>query len=118
MPPIRAPCYFGVDMKVRKDLVAADRTEEEVSAVIGADSVHYLSISGLVEALNIKAESLCLGCLTGATRSRSRRNVTATRSRSRSSRVWPARSFCPGAGSSFSSGRLPPAPWRFRSRRT
>lgn len=64
-PPIRAPCYFGVDMKVRKDLVAADRTEEEVSAVIGADSVHYLSIPGLVEALNIKAENLCLGCLTG-----------------------------------------------------
>jgi amidophosphoribosyltransferase len=64
-PPIRAPCYFGIDMKERKELVAANRTQEEVAQVVGADSVHYLSIPGLVEALGIKAENLCLGCLTG-----------------------------------------------------
>jgi amidophosphoribosyltransferase len=64
-PPIRAPCYFGVDMKDRQQLVAHDRTEEQVAEVIGADSVHYLSIQGLVESITIPAESLCLGCLTG-----------------------------------------------------
>jgi amidophosphoribosyltransferase len=64
-PPIIAPCYFGVDMKERKQLVAASRTPEEVAQVIGADSVHYLSIPGLVESLGLKSERLCLGCLTG-----------------------------------------------------
>lgn len=64
-PPIRAPCYFGVDMKERRELVAFDRTEEEVAQVIGADSVHYLSMAGLVESIGLRADQLCLGCLTG-----------------------------------------------------
>lgn len=64
-PPIRAPCYFGIDMKDRKQLAAAGRTEPEVAALVGADSVHYLSIEGLVESIGIRAEDLCLGCITG-----------------------------------------------------
>ncbi|MGA8543384.1 MAG: amidophosphoribosyltransferase [Thermoplasmata archaeon] len=64
-PPIRAPCYFGVDMKDRGQLVANGRNEAEVASVIGADSVHYLSMAGLVESITLPAESLCLGCLTG-----------------------------------------------------
>jgi amidophosphoribosyltransferase len=63
--PIRAPCYFGVDMKDRGQLVANGRNEEEIAAVIGADSVHYISLAGLVESITLPAESLCLGCLTG-----------------------------------------------------
>ncbi len=64
-PPIRAPCYFGVDMKERKELVAHGREEDEVAAVVGADSVHYLSIAGLIEAVGLPGDRLCLGCLTG-----------------------------------------------------
>jgi len=64
-PPIRAPCYFGVDMKDRQQLVASSRSDEEVARVVGADSVHYLSMAGLVESITLPAESLCLGCLTG-----------------------------------------------------
>jgi amidophosphoribosyltransferase len=64
-PPIRAPCYFGIDMKDRRQLVAHGRTEEEVAHIIAADSVHYLSIPGLVESIGLQAEELCLGCLTG-----------------------------------------------------
>jgi amidophosphoribosyltransferase len=64
-PPIRAPCYFGIDMKDRRDLVAHDRDEADVAQIVGADSVHYLSMEGLVEAITLPAESLCLGCLTG-----------------------------------------------------
>ncbi len=64
-PPIRAPCYFGIDMKERRDLIAFDRTEEDIASAIGAESVHYLSIEGLVESIGLKAEELCLGCLTG-----------------------------------------------------
>ena len=60
-PPIVAPCYFGVDMKERKELVANGRTEDEVAKVVGADSVHYLSMAGLVESLGLPQESLCLG---------------------------------------------------------
>ncbi|MCI4331096.1 MAG: amidophosphoribosyltransferase [Thermoplasmata archaeon] len=63
-PPIVAPCYFGVDMKERKALVAFDRTEEEVAQIIGADSVRYLSIPGLVGAVGIRQDGLCMGCLT------------------------------------------------------
>ncbi|MCI4363365.1 MAG: amidophosphoribosyltransferase [Thermoplasmata archaeon] len=64
-PPIVAPCYFGVDMKQRKELVAYGRTEEEVAQVIGADSVHYLSLPGLVESIGLASDQLCLGCLSG-----------------------------------------------------
>ncbi len=64
-PPIRAPCYFGIDMKERRELVAHNRTEKEIAEIVGADSVHYLSMPGLVGAIGIRSESLCLGCLTG-----------------------------------------------------
>ena len=64
-PPIVAPCYFGIDMKERKELVANGRTEDEVAKVIGAESVHYLSLPGLVRSIGIPQEGLCLGCLTG-----------------------------------------------------
>ena len=64
-PPIRAPCYFGIDMKERKELVAHNRSEEEIARTVGADSVHYLSIAGLVESIGLREGELCLGCLTG-----------------------------------------------------
>lgn len=64
-PPIIAPCYFGVDMKDRRQLVAAGRTEAEIAEMIGAQSVHYLSEPGLVESIGIPADGLCMGCLTG-----------------------------------------------------
>ena len=64
-PPIRAPCYFGIDMKERKELVAHNRSEDEIARTVGADSVHYLSIPGLVGSIGLKEGELCLGCLTG-----------------------------------------------------
>ncbi len=64
-PPIIAPCYFGIDMKERKDLIAFERTEAQVATEIGADSVHYLTVPGLVEAIGKPRDHLCLGCLTG-----------------------------------------------------
>ncbi|HTT73379.1 MAG TPA: amidophosphoribosyltransferase [Thermoplasmata archaeon] len=64
-PPIRAPCYFGVDMKERRDLVAYERDEAQIAEAIGADSVRYLTMPGLVDAIGLRADQLCLGCLTG-----------------------------------------------------
>ncbi|MCL5983570.1 MAG: hypothetical protein M1606_02765 [Candidatus Thermoplasmatota archaeon] len=53
-------------MKDRKQLAAAGRTTEEVAQLIGADSVHYLSIDGLVRSIGLRSEDLCLGCITGS----------------------------------------------------
>ncbi len=63
--PIRAPCYFGIDMKSRDQFIATGRTPEEIGEVLGCDSLGYISKSGLVEAIGFPAEDLCLGCLTG-----------------------------------------------------
>ncbi len=64
-PPIISPCYLGIDMATRDELVAAHKAVKGVEAVINADSLGYLSIDGLVESIGIPSDDLCLGCLTG-----------------------------------------------------
>ena len=64
-PPIKAPCYLGIDMKTRDQFIASHKSVEEIAETIGADSLGYISIDGLVEAIEIPREDLCLGCLTG-----------------------------------------------------
>lgn len=63
-PPVIAPCYLGIDMKSRLQFIANGRTTEEIAKVIGADSLHYLTIEGLVECIGKPREDLCLGCIT------------------------------------------------------
>ena len=63
-PPIRSPCYFGIDMKTREQFAATGRTIEEIGRMITADSLGYISIEGLVESIGHPASDLCLGCLT------------------------------------------------------
>jgi amidophosphoribosyltransferase len=63
-PPIRAPCYFGIDMKTREQFAATGRTIEEIGKMITADSIGYISVDGLVEAIGLPYGDLCLGCLT------------------------------------------------------
>ena len=62
-PPIRAPCYMGIDFPSKEELVAATRSEAELSALWGADSVGYLSVKGLKEAIGL--QELCVACFTG-----------------------------------------------------
>ncbi len=62
-PPVISPCYYGVDMKTRDQFIANDHTIEEIRQVIGADSLAYISINGLVEALEIPENDLCLACV-------------------------------------------------------
>lgn len=64
-PPIMSPCYLGIDMATREELVAAHKTVAGVEALINADSLGYVSVEGLVESVGIPADDLCLGCLTG-----------------------------------------------------
>jgi amidophosphoribosyltransferase len=64
-PPIVAPCYMGIDMASREELIAADRSTEEIAAEIGADSLAYLSADAVCSVLDFDRADLCLGCVTG-----------------------------------------------------
>ncbi len=64
-PPIRYPCMLGIDMPTREELIASNRSIEEIRKEIGADSLRYLDIDDLIKAIGVEREKLCLGCLTG-----------------------------------------------------
>jgi amidophosphoribosyltransferase len=64
-PPIRYPCFFGVDMATRGELIAARKTVPEIRDFIGADSLGYLSIEGLIKAVALPRDTFCLACFTG-----------------------------------------------------
>jgi len=64
-PPIRYPCFFGVDMATRAELIASHKTVSEVRDFIGADSLGYLSIDGLIKAVALPRDIFCLACFTG-----------------------------------------------------
>ncbi|RRC96034.1 amidophosphoribosyltransferase [Schaalia canis] len=63
-PPVEWPCFFGIDFPTRAELIASSMNTEEIRTWIGADSLGYLSLEGMVEATK-QGTSLCLGCFTG-----------------------------------------------------
>lgn len=62
-PPIKYPCYYGIDTAARKELAAATMSVEEIRRRIGADTLHFLSIDGLARALGLPG--VCLACFDG-----------------------------------------------------
>jgi amidophosphoribosyltransferase len=64
-PPIRYPCFFGVDMATRGELIAAKKTVPEIRDYIDVDSLGYLSIDGLIRAVDLPKDTFCLACFTG-----------------------------------------------------
>jgi amidophosphoribosyltransferase len=64
-PPIRHPCFFGVDMATRWELIAAQKSVPEIRDAIGADSLGYISIDGLIESVGLPKDYFCLACFTG-----------------------------------------------------
>jgi amidophosphoribosyltransferase len=64
-PPICYPCFLGVDMANRWELIAAQKTIPEIRDFIGADSLGYLSLEGLIKAVDLPKEEFCLACFTG-----------------------------------------------------
>jgi len=64
-PPIRFPCFYGIDTSSRGQLVAATNSVEAIREMIGADSLGYLTQAGLVEALQLSRDRLCMACLDG-----------------------------------------------------
>ncbi|MBI3649102.1 MAG: amidophosphoribosyltransferase [Actinobacteria bacterium] len=64
-PPIKWPCFYGIDMSTRNELVASDLSVEEVRAFVGADSLGYLSLDGLVGATGSQKDDFCRACFDG-----------------------------------------------------
>jgi amidophosphoribosyltransferase len=64
-PPIKHPCHYGIDMSTREEMIAHGRTVEEVAAEIGADSLHYLSLEGVYEAVGASRTEHCDACFSG-----------------------------------------------------
>jgi amidophosphoribosyltransferase len=64
-PPHRFPCHYGIDFSTRGELIAAQKSVEEIRDFIGLDSLGYLNIDNLVKATDIPREDLCLACFDG-----------------------------------------------------
>jgi amidophosphoribosyltransferase len=64
-PPIRWPCFYGIDMSTRAELIASDLAVEEIRRYVGADSLGYLSLQGMVAATGQPTDSLCRACFDG-----------------------------------------------------
>lgn len=61
-PPVIYPCHFGIDTPNRRQLIGASKTVEEICKVIGADSLQYLSLNGLLKTVEDGSGGFCLGC--------------------------------------------------------
>ena len=64
-PPIRHPCHYGIDMPTSEEMIAHGRTIEEVAEVVAADSLAYLSLEGVYEAIGSGRDTHCDACFTG-----------------------------------------------------
>lgn len=68
-PPIKNPCFYGIDTSTREELIAADKSIEEMKEIIGADSLTFLSVEGMLKAIGRpelgENRGQCLACFTG-----------------------------------------------------
>ena len=64
-PPVKNPCFYGIDFATKAELIANGLTVDEIRAHIGADSLAYVSLAGLVTATTVPSERLCRACFDG-----------------------------------------------------
>ncbi len=64
-PPVKFPDFYGIDTPKQKDLIASSKTVEEIREFLGATSLHYLSLNGLIEAIGLPKDELCTSFFTG-----------------------------------------------------
>jgi amidophosphoribosyltransferase len=64
-PPIQWPCFYGIDMPTRQELIAADLTVDQIRSYVSADSLGYLSLDGMVAAAGDGKETFCRACFDG-----------------------------------------------------
>jgi amidophosphoribosyltransferase len=64
-PPIKHPCHYGIDMSTREEMIAHEHTVDEIAAELGCDSLAYLSLDGVYEAVGATRATHCDACFTG-----------------------------------------------------
>jgi amidophosphoribosyltransferase len=64
-PPVTGPCYYGIDTPNREDLIAANFSVDEIAKHIGVDSLGYLSLDGMLNAVPDGPEGFCHACFSG-----------------------------------------------------
>ena len=64
-PPIQWPCFYGIDTANRDELAASTRSVEEIREYIGADSLDYLSVDGMLISTGVPTERFCHACFSG-----------------------------------------------------
>jgi len=64
-PPIKFPCFFGIDTSSHDQLIGSKNSVDEIKKLIGADSLHYLSIGDLLKTVEGAACNFCVGCFSG-----------------------------------------------------
>ncbi|EKU18108.1 Amidophosphoribosyltransferase precursor [Streptococcus intermedius] len=68
-PPLKYPCFYGIDIQTRRELIAANHSVEETRQIIGADSLTYLSIDGLIDSIGLETDGpnggLCVAYFDG-----------------------------------------------------
>lgn len=62
-PPLRHPCFYGIDMQTAKEFIASDNKVGDIEEMIGADSLAYNTLEGLVDAIGLEKKDLCMACL-------------------------------------------------------
>lgn len=63
-PPVKNPCYYGIDMPTREELIASEKSEEEIARKLGVDSLGYLSLEGMLESVD-EDGTFCSACFSG-----------------------------------------------------
>ena len=64
-PPIFHPCFYGIDTQIETELIASTKSLDEIRSFIDADSLAYLSIGGVLDALDLPRERFCFACFDG-----------------------------------------------------
>ncbi len=64
-PPIISPCFYGMDFPTKGELIAANKSVEEIREFLGVDSLGYLSLEGMVSAVSERNDGFCTACFTG-----------------------------------------------------
>ncbi|MFA6610420.1 MAG: amidophosphoribosyltransferase [Candidatus Omnitrophota bacterium] len=64
-PPLISPCFYGIDFPTKKELIAANRTVEDIRQFIGVDTLKYLSLEGMLNSMSQPKEDFCTACFTG-----------------------------------------------------
>jgi amidophosphoribosyltransferase len=74
-PPITSPCFYGIDMPTKKELIASSKSVEEIRRYLGVDSLGYLSIEGMLSMPSLPREDFCVACFSGKYPSKIENNI-------------------------------------------